>query len=332
MKKIVMCLKTGMQILLSIIFFLSFQDTGLAEIPKDSFRILAIHEKDILVPAIFQYHSKTLELSQDLLNLRKDKEWVNVKIMHIEDQNRNIPHELKEAGRVLKYKIQLINKKMIRLNSLNRKHLADLLKLDSRVKGKYGSNLPAWWSLDDWVLKLLYPGLKPVEKKNKTASVVIGTKVDAIKSDLQLVKDIQGKIKAVELGNWVELISGESRLRLEVQLPILFGSGKTTIAKEYKKFFKKLAWLLKPYQVQIEVAGFTDGSAISGGKYSSNIELGVSRAANVVKELVETGLKQSAFKIVSQGVNPEKNQDKDKLSAAMKRRVEVNVFFDDNEA
>lgn len=320
--------------LVVLTFILSFQTLVFSEIPQDSFRILALHEKDIIVPAVYQYNSKILELQQDRLNLQKDKEWVNVKMLHIQDQNRHIPSELKEASELFSYKMQHISKEIIRLTNLNRRHIESLRKLDNKVKNNYNSQAPAWWRLDGWVLKLLYPELQTASIHAETTTEVAEEKISGTSTggDVKLIKDIKEKIKAVELGNWVELFSGESRLRLEVQLPILFGSGKSTIAKDYKNFFRKLSWLLKPYPVKIEVAGFTDGNAISGGKYATNIELGVSRATNVVKELVNTGLKQSSFKIISQGEKPYKNTKNNKLSAAMKRRVEVNVFFGDNEA
>lgn len=321
-----------MHIFTMLVFMLFFPVSVFAEPLPDSFRILALHEKDIIVPAVYQYNSKILELEQDKLNLKKDKEWVNVKMLHIQDQNRLIPSELKEAIEVFNYKMELISKEVVRLTNLNRKHIENLRKLDGKVKSKHSNVAPVWWHLDSWILKLLYPGSETASKNADTPYRDSRRQISKTGGDVKLIKTIKEKIKAVELGNWVELFPNENRLRLEVQLPILFGSGKATIAKDYKKFFRKLSWLLKPYPVEIEVAGFTDGNAISGGKYSSNLELGANRATNVVKELVETGLKQSSFKIISQGETPDKNEKNNKLSAAMKRRVEVNVFFDANEA
>lgn len=317
---------------LLLIFSLLFQISAYAEIPVDSFRVLALHEKDIIVPAVYQYHSKILELEQDRLNLKKDKEWVAIRMEHIQDQNRLIPSELKEASETFSYKMQLIGKEITRLTGLNQRHIETLRKLDKEVKKKYNNNLPSWWQLDDWIIKLLYPATHPLSVKTDAISVKSERVVPVNKKSDNLAGDIQQKIKEIELGNWVELFPNEKRMRLEVQLPILFGSGKSNVATDYKKFFQKLSWLLKPYPVEIEVAGFTDSNPVSGGKYASNIELGVSRATNVVKELVSTGLKQSSFKIISQSEKPDNSDRENKFSAAMKRRVEVNVFFDDNEA
>lgn len=318
-------------ILFFAVFLFIYQGLACAEIPRDSFRILALHEKDILVAAIFNYNSKILELEQDRLTLREDKEWLNLKILHIQDQKRTMPVELERASGVLTYKSQLIDKELLRLLNLNRKHLGELLKLDARVKKKNGDKEPSWWHLEDWVLDLLYPERKDLGKKKKVAFFETGRKNEIFKGRAQLVQEIQVKIKAVKLENWVVLISDKSGLRLEVQLPILFGVGKSSVAKDYKKFLRKFAWLLKPYAVKIEVAGFTDNSPINNKQYSSNLELAADRAVNVVKEFVKIGMNPSLFKIVSRGVNTKKNQDKDKSNAAMKRRVEVNVFFENNE-
>ena len=318
------------------VFFMVFASVGFSELPQDSFRILSLHEKGLLTSAVFTYTSKILELNQDILNIRNDREWVKVKIQNIQDQNRTIPRELRQADTTLGRKVQLMDKEILRLYALSRQHLDALLLLDRQVKVKHQNETPSWWYLEKWLVELMYPDAIKKQHGETAAKVknnIRQYKVASPPEHKAIIKALQEKIDAVGLENWVALMSNESPLRLEVQLPILFGSGKTDVAKDYKIFFRKLSWLLKPYLVKVEVAGYTDSNSVRGGKYSSNIELGASRAANVVRELIETGMKQSVFRIVSQGeISNEKIKENDKLSAAMKRRVEVNVFFENDGA
>ncbi len=123
----------GNYFLVLAVLFMSAASVSTAELPQDSFRILSLHEKEILTAAVFKYTSKILELNQDILNLRNDKEWVKVKIQNIQDQNRMIPRELRIADATLGRKIQLMEKEIGRLNTLSRQHLDSLRILDKKV-------------------------------------------------------------------------------------------------------------------------------------------------------------------------------------------------------
>ena len=116
----------------------------------------------------------------------------------------------------------------------------------------------------------------------------------------------------------------EGALTLETRLPILFGSGKSSIAKEYRRFFKKLAGVLKPYSVRVEVEGFADRTRTRGKKASGNMELGARRAASVVNELVKHGMDPARFTIKSRG---EYGLPSRKKKDPMMRRAQVTVIF-----
>ena len=249
-----------------VVLFMLFASVGNAQLPQDSFRILSLHEKEILTSAVFKYTTKILELNQDLLNLRNDKEWVKVKIHNIQDQNRLIPRELRGADVTLGRKIQLVDKEIIRLHTLSRHHLDGLLLLDRKVKARNDNQTPSWWYIEKWLAELMYPGAQKKQPDKTAAASVVNKTVKgemvSPKDNSPIAKTLQEKIDAVGLENWVSLIPDEDPLRLEVQLPILFGSGKTNVAKDYKKFFRKLSWLLKPYPIQVEITGFTDKNVI----------------------------------------------------------------------
>jgi flagellar motor protein MotB len=98
------------------------------------------------------------------------------------------------------------------------------------------------------------------------------------------------------------------------------------VAKEYQPFLKKLASFLKPYDVKILVNGYADTVPIKSNQYPSNFELGAARAANIVHQLVNQGLKPSIFKIETTGeyrfAAKEPSQQK-----SFERRARVTVIF-----
>ncbi len=89
--------------------------------------------------------------------------------------------------------------------------------------------------------------------------------------------------------------------KLKTVLPILFSSGSAVLFKEYNEFLKNFASVIKDFDAQIIVDGYADINPIHTKQYPSNFELGAARAANVVHSLVRYGVKPSIFKIASTG-------------------------------
>ncbi|MDA3787997.1 MAG: OmpA family protein [Desulfobacula sp.] len=139
-------------------------------------------------------------------------------------------------------------------------------------------------------------------------------------------KNLRKKIIAIGLEDWVELVPNETPLCLENRLPILFPSGSVAIAKGYESFLKNLAALVKGYEVRIIIDGYADTDPIRTKRYSSNFELGASRAAAIVQSLVKYGVKPSVFKIGSTG---EYRFDSHKASQwkNLQRHVNIAVLF-----
>jgi flagellar motor protein MotB len=306
---------------------------GYADIPVDSSRILALKEKELLVSEVLDYKKQIFELKQDLLTLKSDKEWLDVKIMHFETQGRTVPDEMTASKDLIVKKQSQIALDISKFNGLCKQHLQEMRHLDARVKRENGNKAPVWWRWDDQISRLMASEgneSKPAAEMKKPEIAV--KKADSTTEISPFRKGLEDKIKAADLDNWVALVSGDKGLKLEVQLPILFGHGKSSVAKDYKPFFKKLSALLKPYQVRIDVTGYADGDKIRSKHYSSKIELGTKRAANVMHELIKAGMPPSIFKVSSEGAYGSHDPTKKGLSAAMKRRVEVNVYFKDPKA
>lgn len=315
-----------------ICILLSFFPMGAhADIPVDSSKILALQEKELRVTAVSHYNGLVHEYQEDLLNLKSDREWLVVRMLRIEDQKRQVPGEMIAAKDRIDSKQGQRVLEIDRMKELTEKHLAELRALDTKVRGANGEN-PDWWHLDAWIYGLMYPEKKGVQPDMVSVPGIEAKNLESFHISASLQRDLEEKIKSVELDNWVALVQKESELTLEVQLPILFGLGQSSVAKDYKPFFKKLAWLLKPYSVRIEVAGYSDSDAQDINDVSSNMALGVSRAKNVVQELIETGMLPASFKIIGEGESGSTDPARKELNAAMKRRVDVRVYFENEKA
>jgi chemotaxis protein MotB len=83
----------------------------------------------------------------------------------------------------------------------------------------------------------------------------------------------------------------------------------------------------------IEVEGHTDDDPISSDKYPTNWELSASRASNVVKFMIDQGLKPGSLKASAYGetrpLKPNKNKDGSKNIANMaeNRRIVVKIYY-----
>lgn len=311
----------------SSLFILLFSGGSTAGVPQDSHKILSLKEKDILVSSVYNYKERIHEYNEDVLRLKSDREWLEVKIKRIEDEKRQVPLALTSAVDRIDMELIRYDSEILRLTAMTEKHLSDLRMLDAKVTVANGNSAPEWWAFDEWIYQLMYPG-KEIPSRPSMAPGMDGKETQAFMvSNSALKRDLEQKIKDIELDNWVAIVQDSKGLSLEVQLPILFGLGKSDVAKDYIPFFKKLSWLVKSYPINVEVEGYSDGKAGNDMPFSARMALGANRAANVVQELVDTGLQPEIFKIISDDEYGYADPEKKNLSAAMKRRVEIRVHF-----
>ena len=224
------------------------------------------------------YRTQVGVLNEQIHDTQKALDWLIVKINRISDSGRSIPKLLHDS-------VELKEKKIYQLKT-QKKHLAGTV-------AKY---------------QKIYD-IKKAREKKKTQIRVSSTQdvEDSVKRSGKpyvptKLPDIEDAVKKAGLEDWVEVMESDgSCAKINNTLPILFSSGSAALAKEYKSFLRKLARFLKPYDVKIYVNGYADPDPIHTKKYPSNLELGASRAANVVHEMVKNGLKPSIFKIGSTG-------------------------------
>ncbi|WP_084681272.1 OmpA/MotB family protein [Desulfospira joergensenii] len=265
---------------------------------------------------IDQTQARANVLTDQIKSIKKEIDWLILKINRINDAGRKPSPSLKNSVTAKEERIQILKKEKNRLTALNTFYTKEY---DSRQNMELGKILEK---------KI---GLSP-EKNQKIETKPIVAKVERAVKEVTApgpsVKrtGIEASIKKNGLENWVEVSGDDTCLRINTTLPILFSSGSAQVAKEYRAFLKKLALFLKPYDVKVMVNGYADTDPIRTKKYPSNLELGASRAANIVHELVKQGLKPSIFQIGTTGEYrfAAKQPSKQK---SFHRRAQVTVIF-----
>ena len=242
----------------------------------------------------FEHYTKEIIVFNDQIKaLQTDIDWLVLKTNQMHDSGRTVPSKLKEA----------IPKKQKKRDAL----LKSKNRLEHLVRN-YSS--------------ILESSKKEAKVKTEDITSEMGSYEY---NDISKAK-LQTAINQAGLSDWVEIIGGGTCLRMETILPILFPTGSAKVANQYKSFFKSLADLLKSYDVKIFVRGYADTVPIHNKKYPSNFELGATRAANIVHQLVSYGVKPSIFKIESTGKYRfvTKGMSKQK---SFERRAELIVVF-----
>ncbi|NNF99219.1 MAG: flagellar motor protein MotB [Desulfobacteraceae bacterium] len=107
----------------------------------------------------------------------------------------------------------------------------------------------------------------------------------------------------------------------------LFGSGVANINSDAARTLKKVAYIINRTTEAVRIEGHTDNRPIRNWKYSSNWELSVTRAVNVLRYFIETeGIDSQRLSAVGfgefQSVAPNTTKD----NRAKNRRVEI-VFL-----
>ncbi|OQY01068.1 MAG: hypothetical protein B6I26_05555 [Desulfobacteraceae bacterium 4572_130] len=276
---------------------------------------------------IQKYNQTISYIDDQIISIHKEIDWLDNKINLIKSSGRPAPIELYQSIKNKNNKLKSITKKRNCIYEFWEKASAKLKVLEEKlelVQTKSG------FINNDYTKKDFF---KKQEQETKKTGYLEkrrkwhGTINHKIKRTGNLnIKKLYAGIKKAGLENWVQIIKSKTDVKIKTKLPILFGSGKAGLAKEYKYFFKQLANFVKSYDVRIIVEGYAAKESINTKKYSSNFELGAARASNIVHELIKYGLKPSIFKIASTGENRFSGKNKLKTNI-FERRAEVTVIF-----
>ncbi len=298
-----------------IIFFSQSVATGYYEeklIHTDAYSTMEL--KSILE----DYQTKAGVLDTQIAEIKKDIDWLILKINRIQDAGKKAPHGLKDSVSAKDQKSKSLLKEKNRLETILSHYKKEF---DSRKKIESdkipAANTPKLQEASGTILAKTIPP--------KTSKSIIDPS-NTIKTNTIKKAQVEAAVKKAGLEDWVEVNGDDTCLRIETTLPILFSSGSAKVSKEYQSFFKKLAFFLKPYDVKVLVNGYADTLPIHTKKYPSNFELGATRAANIIHELVKQGLKPSIFKIETTGEYRFAAKEPSKQKS-FQRRAQVTVIF-----
>jgi chemotaxis protein MotB len=270
-------------VIVSLLFFLLCTD-AIGSYKKSTLHpdAYSVTELETLIE---EYQSQVKVLNGQIKVIEKDLDWLLLKMDRISDSGRKVSYQLKKSVGSKQKRVSILRIEKRRLEDL-------VIKLESKhstKKQKTAVTKPEA-QIKQVAIKSK-PIIPPASPKVTETSLIAGKKTA-----------IEAAVKKAGLEDWVEVTNADGGCaKVKNTLPILFSSGSASLAKEYQPFLKKLASLLKSYDVKVYVNGYADPDPIKTKKYPSNFELGASRAANIVHELVKYGLKPDIFKIGTTG-------------------------------
>ena len=156
-----------------------------------------------------------------------------------------------------------------------------------------------------------------------------------------LEQNLQQAIEQKQLKNQINVDRHPLGLTIELTDESLFASGEATLKPSADAIIKTIAdSLLKMQQqgqqLEIEIEGHTDDIPINNEEFSSNWELSVFRAIDVLNRLIQYNISAEQLKIAGYGeIRPKvPNRDSNGIpivqNQAKNRRIEIKVLRKDN--
>ncbi len=136
-----------------------------------------------------------------------------------------------------------------------------------------------------------------------------------------------GNTNVTKLSDSIIIYEQERGLVISFKDTLLFASGSDELTPRAKNIISGVGAALNKIPNYIRVEGHTDNLPISNSRFSSNWELSVLRASNVVHVLGESaGIEPSRLSIVGYGEYRPLVPNEDNLTRAMNRRVDVVIL------
>jgi chemotaxis protein MotB len=121
----------------------------------------------------------------------------------------------------------------------------------------------------------------------------------------------------------------DGRMLIGLNNDVLFDSGRAGLKSEGKQTLGHVAKVLaKLEDREFRVAGHTDNVQISSGRYPSNWELSTARAVEVVKFLIERGMKPESLSAAGYGEFAPAAANDSAEGRAKNRRIEIELVPD----
>ena len=134
----------------------------------------------------------------------------------------------------------------------------------------------------------------------------------------------QQALREAEIENVEIFLLEDQSVKVSVQGPMFFELGKADLRQDMRQFLEDLARVIKQTPYQVNVVGHTDDYPINTTEFPSNWELSVTRAARVVRYLIDQGgVDPNRFTVMGRSEFDPLLPNADDQARAQNRRVEI---------
>ncbi len=138
----------------------------------------------------------------------------------------------------------------------------------------------------------------------------------------EAIDDIRNAVSQTRMGEMADIRGGQRGIRMRIKGALLFDAGKAELKPQALPLLNSLAEVMSRHNYYLLVEGHTDAIPITTERFPSNWELSGSRAAAVLRQLIQVGV--DAKRLTCVGLSdsyPIANNDTPEDRAA-NRRVE----------
>jgi chemotaxis protein MotB len=126
-----------------------------------------------------------------------------------------------------------------------------------------------------------------------------------------------------QLGGEVRVDGNEEGATITISDVILFPAGNASLTDSGTEIMRKIYDILAQFNYNVKVAGYTDNIPIETERYPSNWELSASRVCEVVRLLIDEGIRPELLSAVGYGEYHPIASNNTPEGRAQNRRVEI---------
>jgi len=140
----------------------------------------------------------------------------------------------------------------------------------------------------------------------------------------EIIRRLRHSIYAAGLKDTMKIEEEEEGIRITIQSPILFDSGKADLRPDASPVLNELIAILNESPHTVVVEGHTDNVSINTARFPSNWELSTARAISVARRLFQDGnLSPGRFTVAGYGEFHPASSNKTPEGRQENRRVEI---------
>lgn len=152
-------------------------------------------------------------------------------------------------------------------------------------------------------------------------------KQQTLTTDVLLVSKIEHYIDKEQLDEFAKVVVDEHRVKLILNPPILFASGKAVLKPEGKRVLDSAGEIYDTVFNPIVIEGHTDNVPINTNDYPSNWELSFFRAFSVVKYyIISRNYTPKRLSAMGYGEFKPLVGNETKFNRSLNRRIEINII------